>query len=110
METQFQIGAGLFYGESSTQLRNVVGGASPGGDDILVDRWKGTVYFRSILGWMIPISNFGKLRAGVQLLAQDQFTHAAGQMSSIDFVTPAYELQTNSYLFGGLFAGLELYR
>jgi hypothetical protein len=110
METQFQIGAGLFYGESSTQLRNVVGGASPGVDDVLVDRWKGTVYFRSKLGGMIPIGNFGKLRAGVQLLAQDQFTHAAGQMRSIDFVTPSYQLQTNSNVFGGLYAGLELYR
>ena len=110
IESLFQIGAGAFYGEATTQLRNVVGGPSPGGDDIFVDRWKGTVYFRGKLGAAIPIGYFGKLRAGFQFLAQDQYAHPAGQMRSVDFITPSYGLQTNSYLMGGLFVGLELYR
>ncbi len=102
----FQVGAGIVAGESETHLRGVVGPISD--FTIESDRIKMALLFHGRMGIAIPITKYGRLRTGLQLLAHNNMAHAAGQIPVTNFANSQSRLRTNTLAIGGGYAGFEL--
>jgi hypothetical protein len=106
LESMFQVGAGIVAGESETLLRGVVGPISD--FTIESDRIKMALLFHGRMGIAIPITKYGRLRTGLQLLAHNNMAHAAGQIPVTNFANSQARLRTNTLAIGGGYAGFEL--
>ena len=106
LESMFQVGAGIVAGESETHLRGVVGPISD--YTIESDRIKLALLFHGRMGIAIPITKYGRLRTGLQLLAHNNMAHAAGQIPVTNFANSQARLRTNTLALGGGYAGFEL--
>jgi hypothetical protein len=106
LESMFQVGAGIVAGESETHLRGVVGPISD--FTIESDRIKMALLFHGRMGIAIPITKYGRLRTGLQLLAHNNMAHAAGQIPVTNFANSQSRLRTNTLAIGGGYAGFEL--
>jgi hypothetical protein len=105
-ESMFQVGAGLVAGESETRLQGVVG---PISDYYLeADKIKIALLFHGRLGVAVPVTKYGRLRTGLQLLAHNNMAIASGQIPVTNFTNSQSRLRTNTLALGGVYAGLEL--
>jgi hypothetical protein len=106
LESMFQVGAGIVAGESETHLRGVVGPISD--FTIESDRIKLALLFHGRMGIAIPITKYGRLRTGLQILAHNNMAHASGQIPITNFANSQARLRTNTLAIGGGYAGFEL--
>lgn len=105
LDSMFQVGAGIVAGESETYLSGVVG---PISDFTLEsDRIKLALLFHGRVGVAIPITKYGRLRAGLQILAHNNMAHASGQIPVTNFANSQARLRTNTLAIGGGYAGFE---
>lgn len=106
LESMFQVGAGIVAGESETHLGGVVGPISD--FTIESDRIKLALLFHGRMGIAIPITKYGRLRTGLQILAHNNMAHASGQIPVTNFANSQARLRTNTLAIGGGYAGFEL--
>lgn len=106
LESMFQVGAGIVAGESETHLSGVVGPISD--FTIESDRIKLALLFHGRMGIAIPITRYGRLRTGLQILAHNNMAHASGQIPVTNFANSQARLRTNTLAIGGGYAGFEL--